>query len=129
MKSGFNIDIGEYDDFRNKILLNKPKKKINELKEIKTNYNTVNNTEISLNILTSSEIEDNRNESKQRNTDINIESESPLLLALEKSKKLSSTKKNLITKSLETKDESASCLDKFKKIIYLSSHNIILIYI
>ena len=34
-----------------------------------------------------------------------------------------------MAKSMETKSESSSYLDTFKKIIYLSSHNIILIII
>ena len=140
MKCDFNIELGEFEEFKNKILLIKP---VIELKDMNRNlmnsYNTVNNVDINiknynkdnteyipLNILTNNQNEEN--DKKDLNND-NNEAESPLLLALQKSKKLASTKKNLISKTMDTKDESSSCFDKFKKIIYLSSHNVILIII
>ena len=118
MKCDFNIDIGEYEEFKNKILLIKPVMELKDMnKNIMNNYNSANNSyiniqnyntdntvDISLNILTNNQKEEN-------------------------SKKLASTKKNLMSKSMDTKDESSSCFDKFKKIIYLSSHNVILIII
>ena len=131
MQLDFNINIGEYEDFRNKILLIKPKNSIIELKEIKPkkiigDYKTEITSDISLSVLNI------RNEiSELKNSTIlskdNMDKESPLLIALENSKKLASTKKNLITKSKE--DETTTILDTFKKIIYLSSHNVIIIII
>ena len=146
MKYGFNIDIGEYEEFKDKILLTKPKGKEIELKEIKpkdketrNRYNSVTSRDIILNIGNKNELEnEEKNEKKINKKSLDdslvkhyskdyIEKESPLLSALVESKKLAN-KKNLITKSIEKKDESG-CLNSFKKIIYLSLHNVILIII
>ena len=134
MQTDFNINIGEFEDFRNKILLIRPKNSVIELKEIKPkkeigDYNTVMNTDISLNVLNIDTEVSQQNQNESITSKDNIDKESPLLLALEKSKNLASTKKNLITKSMETKDETTNILDTFKKIVYLSSHNIIIIII
>ena len=124
MKYDFNIDIGSYEDFKCKILLIKPKNSIIELKDIKDNYNTVNVHDIS--------IKENKQTSLYgsliRNSKERSDKESPLLEALRNSKRLASSKKNLINKSIEEKSESER-IDTLKKLFYLSSQNIILIII
>ena len=124
MKYDFNIDIGNYEDFKCKILLIKPKNSIIELKDIKDNYNTVNVHDIT--------IKDNKPTSLYssliRNSKGRSDKESPLLEALRNSKKLALSKKNLINKSIEEKIESER-VDTLKKLFYLSSQNIILIII
>ena len=152
MKYDFNIDIGKYEEFKEKILLIKPKDDQIELKElkdedIKNRYHTVNSPDVGLDIINENENEikiniENQKEKKIDSKKIrpsiddslikyyskdNIDEESPLLLALADSKKMAS-KKNLITKSIEQKDDSI-CINAFKKTIYLSLHNIILIII
>ena len=143
MKYDFNIDIGTYEDFKDKILLNKPK--VIELKEIKPDekdirerYNSVTNRDVILDIMKQTEVSDDtlrQNTSKKKSRDDSLVKffskdeikESPLLAALEKTKKIAK-KKNLMLKSIEEKDEN-TCLNSFKKIIYLSLHNVILIII
>ena len=134
MKTGFNIDIGEYEDFKNKILLLKPETELRDIREEDTrrNYNTVYAQDTTLKI--TEEVENQDTEQKQDDDfrslfsqDMN-DKESPLLLALEKSKKLASAKKNLINKSME-KEEESTLLNAFKRVIYLSLHIIILIII
>ena len=63
-----------------------------------------------------------------RNSKERSDKESPLLEALRNSKRLASSKKNLINKSIEEKSESER-IDTLKKLFYLSSQNIILIII
>ena len=130
MKDGFNIEIGEFEDFKNKILCKKPEIELKEIKleNMKKNYDTP------LMTINTLQIDDGPThfEKKQKQDTIkdeDIDKESPLLLALANSKKLASSKKNyLLSKSTETTDES-SCLNSFKKTIYLSLHIIILIII
>ena len=114
MKYDFNIDIGSYEDFKCKILLIKPKNSIIELKDIKDNYNTVNVHDIS--------IKENKQTSLYgsliRNSKERSDKESPLLEALRNSKRLASSKKNLINKSIEEKSESER-IDTLKKLFYL----------
>lgn len=142
MKYDFNIDIGKYEEFKDKILLNKPKEI--ELKEIKSEetdprerYNSVNNPDIILDIIKKTEqhhdniqqinIKKSQDDSLIKYYSKDEIKESPLLAALENSKKMAK-KKNLMLKSLEEKDEN-TFLNAFKKIIYLSLHNVILIII
>ena len=108
MKINFNIDLGDFDSFKNKIFRILPKGINIELrplrhKSIQINYNT----------------EDiNKNKTL---SDIETINPSPLLKSLRDSKKLVK-KSNL----LSSKKEEYNCLDIFKRIIYLSFHNIIL---
>ena len=119
MKIDFGIDLGNFDEFKNKILLTLPKNAVIELKEIKT---IINNPEedIYLDI----------NEEKKKRFSMNKtyhNKKSPLLSMLRNSQKMA-PKTNLISESNKTRDES-NFLDTFKSIIYLSFHNIILIII
>ena len=134
MKTDFNIDIGEYEDFKNRILLLKPETELRDIKQedTKKNYNTVYAPDIALKI---TEKDENQETEQKQDDDFHSlfsqdmnDKESPLLLALEKSKKLASAKKNLINKSMEKEDES-TLLNAFKSVIYLSLHIIILIII
>ena len=142
MKYDFNIDIGKYEEFKDKILLNKPK--VIELKEMKSEendirerYNSVANRDVILDIMKQTEASDDSQQKSNRkkirdDTLIKYYSkdeikESPLLAALEKTKKIAK-KKNLMLKSIEEKDEN-TFLNGFKKMIYLSLHNVILIII
>ena len=142
MKFDFNIDIGTYEEFKDKILINKPKEI--ELKEMKSEednirerYNSVTNRDVILDIMQKTEVSDDNRQQKNPKKSLDDGlikfyskdeiKESPLLAALEKNKKVAK-KKNLMLKSIEEKDEN-TCLNGLKKIIYLSLHNVILIII
>ena len=108
MKYDFNIDIGTYEDFKDKILLNKPK--VIELKEIKPDekdirerYNSVTNRDVILDIMKQTEVSDDtlrQNTSKKKSRDDSLVKffskdeikKSPLLAALEKTKKIAKKK-------------------------------------
>ena len=128
MKDGFNIELGEFEDFKNKVLLKKPETELKKIKskdkDIQKLYYTATIPKISTKI----EIEPRETEPKKELPKDDFDKESPLLLALESSKKLASAKKNLFSKSMESSDDS-SCLNSFKSAIYLSLHIIILIII
>ena len=128
MNEDFNIDIGKYEDFKNKILLTKPKYSEIEMKEVKIRNSTPNFIEKNKNLFISNNKENKNNEIKNsiiRNDSIDKE-KSPLLLSLEQSKRMLLVKNNLKN---ETLDENSPLLNTFKKIIYLSLHNVILIII
>ena len=122
MKINFGIDLGDYESFKDKILLTLPKKAVIELKEIRpksfrmSDYFTENNSNIK-----------NANTIHKRFSKDNIISKSHLLSSSKGSKKLFGKKSN--SKIESNKEEDLNYLDVFKTLIYLSFHNIILISI
>ena len=112
MKSNFNIDIGAYEEFRNKILFIKTINSQVELKEIKNKNVSVNYNRPNNNFIIS------------KDSIALDDQESPLVSALNKAKNLNYTKKNINNES-----NNSQLLDIIKKLIYLSSHTVIIIII
>ena len=147
MKYNLDIDLGDFNDFRNKILLESPAEvdQENKKEQIKENYNNNNLPEIKeedekscsiINVNEKSKNDDEGRISKEKSSEdnnINIISTDSKNDSLRKSKDESSKKETLPKETNDKKDDlklrMKNSFENLYEIFVLSFHNIILIII